>query len=251
MAEVTRSPDLFLGKRRSGREEEYDTDMTTVNESSSVSRSTKKLRVNHRSSPHLSSSISVSSSKNVPVVKFADFPRHNNSDPDKVFKKLRTIGAENFESPEALGKGSSESSSGKMPTISAVNQEMQRYHESVVASLKMEQQMAVERKDQEIRHLTQQNQQLMGQYQSLAQQHETIHEENRVLKRGIQIQDGKHRELGQQYQRLQEVMSMAAARIAQLEQQNRQLTEQLYTSSAYSGSHMDSMFPPPGPPDIY
>lgn len=129
------------------------------------------------------------------------------------------------------------------------NDHLEQYHQSMIASLKMEQQMAMSRKDQEIARLQQEIQMLQSRCQAMAVEHHASVEENRVLKRGVAIQDNRYRELSASHEQLQQVMSMAVEHIAKLEQANRDLTSIVNSSSHFGGG--PGGFPHGPPPDVY
>ena len=77
-----------------------------------------------------------------------------------------------------------------------------------------------------------------------------IAEENRILKRAVAIQDGRHRELQAQHEQLQAVLAAAAEHVHNLEQANAELAAQLQQQSGGGGYSLDP-FPPRPPPDVF
>jgi len=128
----------------------------------------------------------------------------------------------------------------------SASEQIQRYHESVVQSIRMEHQMALARKDQEIQHITNENRSMSSQCVAMIQEHNACLEENRLLKKAVGIQDGRYRELSANYDQLQHVMALAAQHIAQLEKKNEELSSHLSNVMFSSNNNF-----PPRPPDVY
>lgn len=216
MTEVTRSPDLYLGKRRSTMDESCD----DVSPEHFNINNTKRYKVQRGTKPaqvftnQFQEDASSQSMKRV---------RHD--------EEQRTSGTCAASSSSASSNGAAE--------------QMQRYHESVVTSLRMEQQMLVARKDHELQQVMQENQRLNNQCLAMRMEHNQCLEENKVLKKAVGIQDGRYRELASNYDQLQHVMAMAAEHIANLERSNRELSSQI--SQMSYGNH----FPPGPPPDVF
>ncbi|KAJ1431970.1 hypothetical protein B484DRAFT_445593 [Ochromonadaceae sp. CCMP2298] len=219
MAEVAMSPEIMLGKRRTAMDDEFADPMESVCR-------TKKVRVTNRNSYVSSSSETPSNSYS-----FADVGRSSeevNAFVGSAFKRTRV----EFGGPNE--------------TDNAKSEQYLRYHESVVASLRMESQMSLARKDQEIQHVVAQNKQMQERLVAVLREQSSV-EENKLLKKAVAIQDSRYRELAAQHHQLQQVVGPACERIQQLEQINQELTDQLY---AVQYGNIDA-FRPPGPPDVY
>lgn len=206
MTEVTRSPELYLGKRRSV---ECDTDEVEI---SNTNHNVKRYRVATKPAG-------------------LDGLRHGDDNSQHAFKRNKSG---SFAVMEGVGSSL------------MAQHDSEQYYQSVIASMKMEHQMALARKDQEAQQMHQENQQLRARCQAMTQEHNVCLEEGRVLKRAVAIQENRYRELSSTHDQLQNVMRMAAEHIAKLENENRELNS-LVSSFQYSGS---SGFPP-GPPDVY
>lgn len=225
MTEVTRSPELFLGKRRSAMDESCDEispDHFNVN-------NTQRYKVQRGVRPTLKFSNQVLEDPN-----------------SQQMKRVRHGEEQQTHTSQCVAAPSSSSASA--PVSNNAAEQIQRYHESVVTSLRMEQQMLVARKDQEIQQIMLENQRLNSQCLAMRMEHNQCLEENKLLKKAVAIQDGRFRELSANYDQLQNVMAMAAEHIANLEKNNRELSAQL-SNMSYSGSF--GHFPPGGPPDVY
>ncbi len=144
------------------------------------------------------------------------------------------------------GYGESDATTPAGNLSASASEQIQRYHESVLSSIRMEHQMALARKDQEIAHITNENRNMSTQCLAMIQEHNACLEENRLLKKAVAIQDGRCRELSANYDKMQNVMAMAAQHIAQLEQKNEELTSQLNQMMFSSNCSF-----PPRPPDVY
>lgn len=212
MTEVAPSPDVFLGKRRSSIGDACE--MSEDN----VCTNMKRYKLNRSNRMSMDST--------------------NDTDEQGFHKRIRSngYGENNAVTPAGTSSGLSASAS----------EQIQRYHESVVASIRMEHQMALARKDQEIAHLTNENRNMSGQRLAMIQEHNACLEENRLLKKAVAIQDGRCRELSANNDKMQHVMAMAAQHIAQLEQKNEELSSQLNQMMFSSSSTF-----PPRPPDVY
>lgn len=131
-----------------------------------------------------------------------------------------------------------ESSHSRSHASSSQVEQFQRYHESVVMSLKMECQMAIEKKNQEMQQLNLANIALIASIDNHKKEEVRLGEESKILKKAVAIQDNRNRELQTQNQQLQNVLQLAAEHIAKLEESNRQLIAQRNTPNFMH-------FPPP------
>ena len=77
-----------------------------------------------------------------------------------------------------------------------------------------------------------------------AQDNHNLQEENKVLKRAVQLQDAKTKELCQQIEQYQQVIRLATDHIQHLEHANRMLREEMDLSR-------NGRFNNFGPPDVY
>ena len=117
--------------------------------------------------------------------------------------------------------------------------------ESQTATLKAEHQKAVEHKDREIAQLKALNQKLLHDLQKGMNESQHVNEENKVLKKAVQIQDAKQKDLLQQNEQYQHIIRLATEHIQNLESANRNLRQELeLTRHGNSFGH----FPPP---DVY
>mmetsp|Transcript_70431 Transcript_70431/g.138301 ORF Transcript_70431/g.138301 Transcript_70431/m.138301 type:complete len:209 (+) Transcript_70431:124-750(+) len=208
MTEVTRSPELYLGKRRSADCDTHDIEVENPN------HNIKRYRVTTKPNG-------------------LDGLRHGDENSHHAFKRNKSG---SFAAMESVGP----------PSPANHQDQLEQYYQSVIASMKIEHQMALTRKDQETQQLNHNNQQLMARCQAMTQEHNSCLEEGRVLKRAVAIQESRFRELSATHEQLQNVMRMAAEHIAKLENENRELNS-LVSSFQYGGP---SGFPP-GPPDVY
>ena len=215
MTEVSPSPDVFLGKRRSSIGE--DCEMTENNFSANM----KRYKVNRSSRMSMDATNELEEQGTQKRIRSNGYGESNASKP-----------AENCNPLSGLTASASE--------------QIQRYHESVVQSIRMEHQMALVRKDQEIQHITNENRNMSAQCVAMIQEHNACLEENRLLKKAVGIQDGRYRELSGNYDQLQNVMALAAQHIAQLEKKNEELSSQLHNVMFSSNNNF-----PPRPPDVY
>eukprot|EP00598_Pedospumella_elongata_P004504 CAMPEP_0184966462 /NCGR_PEP_ID=MMETSP1098-20130426/123_1 /TAXON_ID=89044 /ORGANISM="Spumella elongata, Strain CCAP 955/1" /LENGTH=207 /DNA_ID=CAMNT_0027487735 /DNA_START=16 /DNA_END=639 /DNA_ORIENTATION=+ len=207
MTEVA-SPDVFLGKRRSSID---DCEMSEDN----VPSSNRRYKVSRPNRVTMDAVV--------------------DTDEQGFHKRIRSN-----------GYGESDATTPAGGLSASASEQIQRYHESVVSSIRMEHQMALGRKDQEIAHLTNENRNMSGQCLAMIQEHNACLEENRLLKKAVAIQDGRCRELSANYDKMQNVMALAAQHIAQLEQKNEELTSQLNQMMFSSNCSF-----PPRPPDVY
>jgi chromosome segregation ATPase len=209
MTEVTRSPEVFLGKRRGS----MDCDVEVEN----PSQTSKRYRVVSKSSSGL------------------DGLRHGDENSLHAFKRNKS--------------GSFTGETNLCPAApSNHNEQIEQYYQSMIASLKMEHQMALSRRDQDIQRLQQENHMLHSRCQAMTAEHNGTVEECRVLKRAVAIQDSRCRELSATHDQLQHVMALAAEHIAKLEEANRDLTA-MVNGTSHFGNGMGGF--PPGPPDVY
>ena len=128
--------------------------------------------------------------------------------------------------------------SGRSSSSSSQVEQFQRYHESVTTSLKMEFQLALEKKNQELQQLQLANTALIASIENHRKEEARLLEESKVLKKAVAIQDNRNRDLQTQNQQLQNVLQLAAEHIAKLEESNRQLIAQMNTPNFMH-------FPPP------
>lgn len=206
MTEVSRSPELYLGKRRSS----MDCDDVEVDNPAQIA---KRYKVTTRIG--------------------LDGLKHGDENSPHAFKRNKS--------------GSFTSETNAPVALVSHREQMEQYHNSVVSSLKIEHQMALNRKDQEIQRVQQENQQLQGRCQAMTHEHNACLEESRLLKRAVGIQDARYRELSSTHDQLQQVMALAAEHIAKLEHANRELTSLLNSCQYGGGSTGFSR----GPPDVF
>jgi hypothetical protein len=210
MTEVSPSPDVFLGKRRSSLGEACEMSEDTF------SAHMKRYKVNVNRSNRMSMD-------------------STNDEEQGNQKRIRNNG---------YGE-SSESANSTNGLTAAASEQIQRYHESVLSSIRMEHQMALARKDQEIQHISNENKTMTARCHAMINEHNSCLEENRLLKKAVGIQDGRYRELSANYDQLQHVMGRAAQHIAMLEKKNEELSEQVH-SMMFSGNNSNFR-----PPDVY
>ena len=236
MTEVTPSPDIFLGKRRAAMEDDYEEEM------SEGFNPNRRKYVKPNRSFH-----SIEDRENVNLMEDDSNSCRNSSSAGAV-KRMR-------------GQNSSENLHLQaVENVKSVSEQLQRYHESMISSLKMEHQMALNRKDQEIQHLNNEKQRLNERCEAMIREHNVCLEENRILKKAVAIQDGRLREQTATHQELQHYAAQAVDHIQQLEKVNQEMKAQLLRSktsgSGYGSSNNNSWsgggggFPPP-PPDVY
>ncbi len=127
--------------------------------------------------------------------------------------------------------------------------QLQNYHESLMTSLKMEHQMNLEKKNQEINQIKALNNALIHSLDTTKKEHHIAMEENKLPKKAVAIQDGRNRELNTQNHELQNVLQLASQHIARLEENNRRLQSQLLFSGQYNSNNSAHDFD--RPPDLY
>jgi hypothetical protein len=127
--------------------------------------------------------------------------------------------------------------------------ELQRYHDSIITSMQTECQLLLSNKDEEMRRMKSDHDQFA---QHISGELSHCQEENKLLKRAILLQDGKLRDLTQQHIKLQQLASSAGEHIMRLEDKHRVLIDELNKMKFSSFHHvgMDFRHPPP-PPDVF
>jgi chromosome segregation ATPase len=122
-----------------------------------------------------------------------------------------------------------------------------KYLESQILSLRIEAQLSNERRDKEINHL----QGIIGlisqENSRLHQEKNSLMEENKILKKAVQLLDSKLKDSQSQNDQIQEIISKAVAHIEEIELENRRLNYELNLSNkGYGQSFFDQT-----PPDVY
>ena len=114
------------------------------------------------------------------------------------------------------------------------------------AAVRAEFQLYADQKDEAIAALrsSAQSQEMALQQSQTARS--VCEEENRILKRGVAIQDGRQKELQGQNQQLQNVLLQAADHITNLERSNRELRMQLESGHGQYSFHSFQR-----PPDVF
>lgn len=199
-----------------------------------------------------------------------DFEENNNFTPLKpatnIFdptpgKRLRVVDNSNTNIPKTTGFTSNLNNSTSMPTPVANFQRhieaTQKFHESHITALKVEHQIEISEKDQQISKLTKGCKQLAENNQRLEESIKSLSEDNKVLKRAVGIQDSKIKDLTAQNQQLQAILPQISTHIANLERQNEELKNYIRLiesngrhSSSSPNSPFNSFLPPP-PPDVF
>lgn len=145
--------------------------------------------------------------------------------------------------------------------------QMQKYHDSILLSMKTQFDLQMDKKNQEcsalltsVQNLTEENSKLRAHLQEVTKEagdHNTkrrindLENENRILKRAVAIQDSRQKEGQQQCEQLQAVLRSAAEHIAQLERANRQLLSELQSRDCNTSTVVSDFFPPQPPPDVF
>jgi len=93
-------------------------------------------------------------------------------------------------------------------------------YESQVMTIKQDHQRQIDQYEKQVDHYRKESQETMRQSQELSQ-------ENKILKKGIQIQEQKLKETQNQNQQMMEMLQNAANHIQTLEQINQQLQQEL------------------------
>ena len=152
---------------------------------------------------------------------------------------------------------------------------MRRNYESQISGIRSECRQILDKKTQEVEALAQANKRLTENLQALSCESKTIHEENKILKKAVAIQENRypihyladllwlyfilyfkilsctcrHRDTVSQNNNLQSVLGQAVERIHLLQETNKNLSEHI---NILRGGHMHchSSFPPP-PPDVF
>lgn len=78
-----------------------------------------------------------------------------------------------------------------------------------------------------------------------------IHQENKILKKGIQIQDQKYKDVNLQYSQLECFMNQLIQRIQVLEGHHHNLQNELGRIRHGAESFNPNTFMPPPPPDVF
>mmetsp|Transcript_30284 Transcript_30284/g.22493 ORF Transcript_30284/g.22493 Transcript_30284/m.22493 type:complete len:149 (-) Transcript_30284:4-450(-) len=107
--------------------------------------------------------------------------------------------------------------------------------------------MNLRKREQEIVEQRSLNQHLLEELHKRGSEREAILEENRVLKKGIAIQENKLKEMIHQLRVYEEFITAAKAYIEEAERE-KQLKNQQQNSMAFSRS---DFFPPQPPPDVF
>jgi predicted nuclease with TOPRIM domain len=102
-------------------------------------------------------------------------------------------------------------------------------------------------KDAHIEQLLQERQSLMECNQNLNSNNIKINDENKILKKAVNIQENRLKDLNNQNSTLQGIVSQAADYVVTLENTIVQLRQQLDRNTDISSNYII----PPRPPDVY
>ncbi len=119
-------------------------------------------------------------------------------------------------------------------------------YQSQIDNMKLQHHLVIDNKNKEVAQLTILNQRLTDECRKISEEHKVLAEENKTLKRAVQIQDHKYKELAHQSNQYESVVKQAAEYIQRLEEMNRALSNELTRDQ---GQH--SFFPPHNPPDVF
>ena len=163
-----------------------------------------------------------------------------------------------FGMPHAQSTNQIEFSSFRSPSSSVASnnfgrslpsEQLQCYHDSIITSLKMEQNIALEKKNREVTQMKTLNNALSHHMEAMKKENGTLQDDNKLLKRAVGIQDNRNKELNTQNAQLQNVLQLAANHIAHLEEVNRNLQAQL--QAAVCGSNSSGGYNYQPPPDLF
>jgi len=127
------------------------------------------------------------------------------------------------------------------------------YHDTAyINTVKEEYERKLHQKDEQIVNLTKISKQVYESHARLDQENKALAEENKLLKKAFGIQDSRMRELLGQNQQCQQMIEQMAQYLANLEQANYQLREELRNRDIKSSGGNHTFFQPPDPPpDVY
>lgn len=120
-----------------------------------------------------------------------------------------------------------------------------RFLESQIVSLRVENQISQERKDNEIAQYQAYVQTMREQSQKIILEKNALLEENNLLKRAVQLLDKKQKDSSSHLVQLQQVLLQASEQISELERQNRNLSYHLSLLQRGPGFIDDQ------PPDVF
>ena len=126
---------------------------------------------------------------------------------------------------------------------SAPSDQVSRYYESQLLSLRTEYEMNMNNKSNEINELRNINNKILNELIGIKVEKKQLLDENNILKKAVNIQDNRYKELYNQNVKLNDVLTQAAICINDLKRNKDNNKCNCY------GSSYDS-FPPP-PPDVY
>lgn len=165
---------------------------------------------------------------------------NNDNNKNKIRKIVQTDGHSLSEFGEYLDDG------GKKETTHNNNNQMEqmtKYYESQLLSLKIEYEMNINNKESQIKELQNVNYKLINEFQIVSNDKKQLYEENNILKKAVSIQDNRYKDLYNQNIQLNNVLAQAANCINELRNSRGESCSNCCVNNY-------SSFPPP-PPDVY
>eukprot|EP01038_Epipyxis_sp_PR26KG_P009468 gene9468-12756_t len=122
-----------------------------------------------------------------------------------------------------------------------------KYYESQILSMKTQAELMKEKSDSKILLLENKINILNNSILTYEHDKQVILNENKILKKGITIQESRYRDLSQHNIQIEQILQQAMEYIRNLEEENRRLNNQHSSQSSFNGC----IFPPQPPPDVF
>ncbi len=150
--------------------------------------------------------------------------------------------------PSKLARKSDENSLNQSAMLTSFNSEILelKYQNSQLSTRMHQAEMALQKKDQEFSDQKVFNQRVLEELQKRTVERDTLLEENRILKKGIALQENKLREMNQQIQQYEQFVTAAKAYIEETEKEKLMKAQAANISMSRS-----NYFPPQPPPDVF
>lgn len=122
-----------------------------------------------------------------------------------------------------------------------------KFQNSQLTTRNLQNEMLAQKQAQENAELKSMNQKLLVELQKCGNDRDAVIEENRILKRAVQIQENRLRDLSEQSQQQQQIIQAAVTYIQEAENE-KQLKATGQMRNSYATSHD---FHPPPPPNVF